>query len=250
MALSFARRINNVVRSILFNIAFFGSTVLLLVFSLPGYLMSDKIQRGIALFWFDMVYACEKYVMNLDYRVIGRENLPEKGPYIIACKHQSAWETMKIYRIFGETAAIIAKKGLLDIPIWGHYGLVMGLVPIDRSKGKEAMQLMINSAQKSVDKGHDIVLFPQGTRVPVGETRPYKGGVIKLYEGLNLPIVPVAINAGLFWPKNSFWKKSGTITVEILPIIPTGLPSDAVLKQLADVTETATDRLCQLPVQS
>lgn len=235
------------VRSILFTTAFFGFTFIMMILAIPGMIMPMKIQRAISMGWFAMVYACEKYIMGLDYIVIGRENLPP-DPYIIACKHQSAWETMKIYHIFGDRTAIMAKKGLLSIPVWGHYGRIMGLVPIDRSKGKEALALMTEKAREAADAGRSILVFPQGTRVPVGEKRPYKNGAMRLYDGLNIPMVPVAINAGLFWPKNSFWKRSGTITVEILPPIPARLPSDEVFDRMVSQIETASDRLGQLPV--
>jgi 1-acyl-sn-glycerol-3-phosphate acyltransferase len=237
------KTITDGVRSVLFNIAFFGSTVLLLVSSIPALFMTVRIQRAVSLAWFQTVYLCEKYVMGLDYVVIGLEHLPQ-APYIVAAKHQSAWETMKIYRIFGDTSGIVAKKELMDIPLWGRYGRIMGLIPIDRSKGKEALSLMVDSARQAVDNGRNIVLFPQGTRVPVGVDKPYKFGAMKLYDALNVPLVPVAINAGVFWPKNSFWKKSGTITVEILPAIPAGLPAEDVSARMITAIETATNRLC------
>ena len=239
----------DIVRSIAFNIAFFGSTFFLLAFSVPALLMSIRAQRAVSLAWFATVYWCEKYVLGLDYVVNGLENLPP-SPYIVACKHQSAWETMKIYRIFGDTSGIIAKKELMDIPIWGHYGRIMGLVPIDRSKGKEALNLMVTSAKETIAKGHNVVVFPQGTRVPVGETKPYKFGALKLYEDLQVPLVPVALNAGVFWPKNSFWKKSGVITVDILPPISPHLSVDQVSKQMIAMIETATDRLCGVSVKA
>lgn len=219
----------------------------MMILSIPGMFMSLRIKRAISMGWFAMIYGFEKYIMNLNYQVIGREHLPP-APYIVACKHQSAWETMKIYHIFGDTSAIVAKKGLLDIPVWGHYGKIMGLVPIDRSKGKQAMNLMAESAREAIHAGRNVVVFPQGTRVPVGEKRPYKGGAMKLYEELHVPLVPVAINAGLFWPKNSFWKRSGMITVEILPPIPAGLSTEEAFNRMVEQTETASDRLGQLPV--
>lgn len=240
---SMIRRFLDGVRSIFFNLAFFGLTGLFLFCCIPGLFMSLRVRRRISLIWFWGVYQCEKYIMNLDYRVIGQDNMPS-GPCIIAAKHQSAWETLKVYRIFGDTTAIVAKKELMDIPIWGQYGRAMGLVPIDRSKGKEAMQLMVDKANEAIENGRSLLLFPQGTRIRVSAKAPYKGGIIKLYDGLNVPVVPVALNAGVFWPKNSFWKKSGTITVEILPAIPAGLPTDQMFDRLVEAIETASDRLC------
>jgi 1-acyl-sn-glycerol-3-phosphate acyltransferase len=237
------KRLTDALRSIVFTLTFFGATAVMMVMTIPGLFMPFKIKRIIALTWFAIVYGCEKYIMNLDYRVTGLELLPP-GPFIVAAKHQSAWETMKIYRIFGDRSAIIAKKELMDIPVWGRYGRAMGLVPIDRSKGKEAMNLMVESARQAVSQGRNIVVFPQGTRVPVGADQPYKFGAIKLYEELHIPMVPVALNAGLFWPKNSFWKKSGVVTVEILPPIPPNLPPQEASRRMIEQIETASNRLC------
>lgn len=243
------KKFTDAIRSIFFTIGFYVCTILVLVLSIPAIVMPLKVKRAVALFWFWMIYQLEKYVMNLQYHVIGRENLPSAS-YIVAAKHQSAWETLKIYMIFGNQAAIVAKKELLDLPLWGRYGYAMGLVPVDRSKGKEAMVAMVNAAQQAVNKGRSIVVFPQGTRVPVGEKRPYKFGVMKLYEGLQVPIVPVALNAGCYWPKNAFFKKSGTITVEILPVIPAGLPTEEAFARMTESIETASDRLCNLPAKT
>jgi 1-acyl-sn-glycerol-3-phosphate acyltransferase len=242
------KRITDGIRSIIFTVSFYVLTAIMLSLSVPVLVLSRRYKRAVSMFWFNMIYRAEKYVMNLNYRVIGRENLPP-APFIIASKHQSAWETLKVYHIFGEDTAIVAKKELLDIPIWGQYGLAMGLVPVDRSKGREAMNDMVIAAREAVTNGRNILVFPQGTRVPVGMKMPYKGGIVKLYEGLNVPVVPVAINAGLFWPKKSFWKKSGVITVEILPPIEAGLPTEIFFDKMVDVIETASDRLCALPVE-
>lgn len=241
------RKITDAIRSIFFTIGFYGLTAIMLFISIPVLLLPFRFKRAISLFWFWAIYKAEKYVMNLDYRVIGQEHMPE-GPCLIASKHQSAWETLKIYHIFGEHTAIVAKKELLDIPVWGQYGLAMGLVPVDRSKGREAMAEMTKAAHEAISKGRNVFVFPQGTRVPVGVKMPYKGGVVKLYEGLHVPVVPVAINAGVYWPKKSFWKKSGVITVEILPPIEPGLPSDVFFERLVETIETASDRLCALPI--
>ncbi|HEY1096622.1 MAG TPA: lysophospholipid acyltransferase family protein [Alphaproteobacteria bacterium] len=242
------KRFVDAVRSIFFTIGFYGFTGIMMAVCIPGLYMPMRVKRAISLLWFWKVYMMEKYIMNLDYRVTGMENLPP-APFIIAAKHQSAWETLKVYRIFGDRTAIIAKKGLLDIPVWGRYGRAMGLVPIDRTKGKEAMSDMVKAALEAVNNGRNILVFPQGTRVPVGETRPYKFGIMKLYEGLHVPIVPVALNAGLFWPKNAFFKKSGVITVEILPSIPADLPTEEAFARMTQAIETASDRLCHLPAK-
>ena len=104
---------------------------------------------------------------------------------------------------------------------------------------------MITHARQAAAQGRPIVIFPEGTRAAPGETRPYKSGVAALYQDLNIPLVPMALNSGLFWPKNSFFKKRGTITVEFLPPIPPGLPRDDMMQKLRDALEPATQRLIQ-----
>jgi len=231
------------VRGFLFNIAFYGSTLVLLSMCVPLWLAPRAWQRRVPPIWLALVYWSEKYVLGLDYEVVGRENLPPP-PYIAALKHQSAWETMKLYRIFGNPA-IVLKKELMDLPLWGRYAKAMDMVPVDRSKGSEAVRHMTDSAKQILIDKRPLVVFPQGTRVAVGQKRPYKFGVIKLYEALNVPVVPVALNAGVFWPRNAFWKRPGKITVEILPAIPPGRDGKEVFEELERVLEQRSDALAE-----
>ena len=230
-------------RSVLFNVIFYGGSVLYLTACLPVLFMPHRIQRYIPTLWVKWVYWIERVVLGLRYRVIGQENLPP-APYLVAMKHQSAWETMKLYHLFGDPA-IVLKKELMDLPLWGRYARIVNMVPIDRSKGKEAMYYMVESAKSILVDKRPLVVFPQGTRVAVGKKAPYKYGIMKLYEGLGVPLVPVALNAGLFWPRNSFWKKPGLITVQILPPIAPHKPVDQVFTQLQQIIETVSDDLAK-----
>lgn len=229
-------------RSIVFNILFYGWALCLLTACIPLWLAPRSWQRLVPPVWLWGGYLIERYVLGLDYKIIGAENLPPK-PYIIAMKHQSAWETMKLYRLYGNPA-IVLKKELMDLFLWGKYARAMDMVPVDRSKGTESIRLMVESAKEIViaDK-RPLVVFPQGTRVAVGVKKNYKFGIMKLYEALNLPLVPVAINAGVFWPRNSFWKRPGTITVQIFPPIPPGRPVNDVFDEMQKTIEENSDRL-------
>jgi 1-acyl-sn-glycerol-3-phosphate acyltransferase len=160
----------------------------------------------------------ECHLGGISYRVIGRENIP-KGACIIAAKHQSALETFKIHLIVDDPA-IVLKRELLNIPIIGWYMSRSGSIPIDRSGRTKALSGMTVAARKAAADGRPIVIFPEGTRAAVGETRPYKSGVAAMYQDLNVPLVPMALNSGLLWPKDSFFKKRGLVTVEFLPPIP------------------------------
>ncbi len=228
-------------RSLFFNVALYGSTVLMCCLMVGSLILPRRYMLHVVHLWLHQVEWIERTFGNITYRVIGREYVPE-GACIIAAKHQSAWETFKLHLLFGDPA-IVLKKELLRIPIWGWYLGRSGMIPIDRAGRAKALSAMMQAAHKAADMGRKIVIFPQGTRVAVGASKPYKSGVVALYQELNLPIVPMALNSGLFWPKNSFIKKPGVITIEFLPPIPPGLPRAAMMERLESELEAATNRL-------
>src|SRR5262249_13431310 len=149
-----------------------------------------------------------------------------------------------------DNPAIVLKKELLSIPVWGRYLERSGVIPIDRAGGGAALLAMLSAAHKAVEQGQKIIIFPQGTRIAPGVDKPYKSGVAVLYRELNVPVVPMALNSGLLWPKNSFLKKPGTITIEFLPPIPPGQPREEMMVQLRNELEGASNRLLQLPKNS
>ncbi len=182
-----------------------------------------------------------KYVAGTDYRVIGRENLPAT-PCIIAAKHLSPWETM-VLPLLGRLPAIVLKQELMRIPLWGWYAWKYGNVPVDRGAGSRAMVKMMKDARAVVAAGRDVLIFPQGTRLELGEWKPYKIGTAAMYAALNVPVVPVAIDSGLFWSRKGKLLRTGTITVEFLPPIPPGLPRETMMAQLQAAVEGSTNRL-------
>jgi 1-acyl-sn-glycerol-3-phosphate acyltransferase len=228
-------------RSLAFNIVFYGVTAFMCFLMLWSLVLPRGVMIGVAHLWLWQVAWIEKHIGGMSYRVVGRENIPE-GSVIIAAKHQSAWETFKLHILFGDPA-IVLKKELMAIPFWGWYLRRAGMIPIDRASGGKAISGMMLAAHRAKDAGRKIVIFPQGTRLVPGEWRPYKNGVAALYQELNLPVVPMALNSGMFWPKNSFIKKPGTITIEFLSPIPPGLPREELMKHLKDRLEQATDEL-------
>jgi 1-acyl-sn-glycerol-3-phosphate acyltransferase len=141
--------------------------------------------------------------------------------------------------------AIVLKKELLNIPIWGWYLRRSGMIPIDRAGKTKALSDMMEAAHKAAAAGRKIVIFPQGTRLPPTEWKPYKSGVAALYQELNLPVVPMTLNSGLFWPKHSFIKKPGAITVQFLPPILPGLSRDVMMERLKTELEAATKKLVE-----
>ncbi len=193
--------------------------------------------------WAQGVIWMLRVIVGLDYQVRGRERLPG-APAIYALKHQSAWETIALMGIV-PNFAVVLKRELLRIPIYGWYLLKVGMVPIDRGARGAAMRAMLKAARDHVAAGRSIVIMPEGTRIAPGRTGRYHPGVAALYRHLDLPVVPVALNSGLFWGRRAFVKRPGTITLEFLDPIRPGLDREAFMALLEERIETASERLRQ-----
>lgn len=232
-------------RSTLFNIAFFGVTALMCVACLPGLLLPRRQALMIVTLFVRSVYFFEKNIAGINYEIRGREHLPAAGPYIVAAKHQSAYETMKLHVLFRDPAVIL-KKELLKIPLWGWFLAKSDPIAIDRSQGREAIAQIIDGARRVGAEGRPIIIFPQGTRVRIDQTtadKPYKIGVARLREATNLPVIPMALNAGYFWPKHRWIKKPGTVIFEFLPPVPAGLSVQETIKDIENRLEYASAAL-------
>jgi len=228
-------------RSLVFNIAFYGWTAVMCFVMVWTLFLPYRVMLWVVHLWLTQIAWIERHIGGITYKVVGRGHVPE-GACIIAAKHQSEWETFKLHLLFRDPA-IVLKKELLDIPFWGWYLGRADMIPIDRSAGSKVFPGMMAAAHKAAERGRKIVIFPQGTRLAPGVERPYKGGVASLYLELNLPVVPMALNSGLFWPKNSFIKKPGEITIEFLPAIPPGLSREALMEQLKNQLDNTCNRL-------
>jgi 1-acyl-sn-glycerol-3-phosphate acyltransferase len=145
-------------------------------------------------------------------------------PCLVAFKHQSAFETYLTLYLF-ERPAVVMKKELLDIPVWGYIARRHGSIGVDRARGTAAMKLLIRESKERVAAGRPILIFPEGTRVPLGTAPPLRAGLAALYQLTGLPVVPVALDSGRLWGKG-FLKRSGTVTLAFLPDIPPGLAKD------------------------
>ncbi len=232
-------------RSCVFNLLFFGLTAAMCFAVMPFVFAGKKMALKIARLYTRKVYWLERNIIGLDYEIRGAEHLPKDGSYIVAAKHQSAYETMKLHRLFNDPA-IILKRELVRIPIWGWFLANLDMIAINRSNREEAMASIVAGAQRMKDQGRPIVIFPQGTRVRIHATtadKPYKGGIIKMYNAIDLPIIPLAMNSGIFWGRNSFLKRPGTVVFEFLPPIEPGLPEKKVMKALEERIESASIRL-------
>ena len=175
-------------RSLLFNIAFFGWTALLCIGGIPLLAASAGwIVAGQRL-WAWGVIGLLRLLIGTDYQVSGRENLPD-GPFVIAAKHQSAWETI-IFFLLIDRPAYVLKKELLAIPLYGWYARRGGHIAVDRKAGAKALRLLLEDSRRAIADGMVPVIFPQGTRTAPGTHLPYQPGIAALYRGLDLPVVP------------------------------------------------------------
>lgn len=230
-----------VIRSVIFNIFFYGATGLISVLGFPSMLAARGAACVVRDFWIDLSVVLLRWIAGMSYRVSGRENIPD-GPVLVASKHQSAWETIVLQQVFRDPA-IVLKKELLSLPFFGAYLRKVGQVPVDRAGGASSLKGLIKAGREAAKMDRPILIFPQGTRVAPGAEAPYQIGVYSLYSAVGRPVVPVALNSGLFWGKSAFWKKSGVVDVEILPPIPPGLKRQEFMALLEERIETATARL-------
>lgn len=171
-----------------------------------------------------------KVVCGIDYRFKGWENLPN-APVILMPKHQSAWETIFLLCTMPRPLVFVFKKELLYIPFFGWALGLLRMIPIDRSSGKNAFRHVVMHGKKRLADGQWIIMFPEGTRIPVGQKGQYKSGGTRLAIHTKALVVPIALNSGECWPKNAFIKRPGTITVSIgPPIPPEGHTPDSLLQ--------------------
>ena len=234
-----------ILRSILFNLLYGVWSVGMHIVCLPLLFASPRSVQAAGGIWIDGTLWLLKHVVGIDYRITGAENLPST-PAIYAAKHQSAWETLFLSRYLNFPAFVL-KKELLSIPLFGWFLKRAGMIAVDRKGGASALRQMARQASETLEGGRSILIFPEGTRVAPGETRPYQPGVAALYTQLKTPVVPVALNSGLFWGKRAFLKKPGTIVVEILPPIPPGLDRKALMRELEGRIEPAARALALTP---
>lgn len=232
-------------RSLVFNISFFLMTAITCIVLVPALALPRKVTLKIVTFYLWLNSLVEKYIVGLTFEVRGREYLPTSGSYFAAAKHQSTYETLKMFHLFGDPA-IILKKELRRIPLWGWHAWKLDFIFIDRSDRGGAMASIVKGAQHIKEQGRPIIIFPQGTRVRAEQTsadKPYKGGIAKMYAATDLPIIPLALNTGLFWPRGSFKKYPGKVIFEFLPPIEPGLPEKKVMQALEDRIEEVSIRL-------
>jgi 1-acyl-sn-glycerol-3-phosphate acyltransferase len=224
-------------RSALFTIWFAAITLVMGVLALPLLLGPRWLAVCFSAFWARTALWGLKVFARIDMRITGA--VP-KGPFLVASKHMSTWDTLAIYVVLVDPG-IVLKRSLLLIPFFGWFVGKTTAIPIDRAAGASALRSMTKAAQDVLSENRPVVIFPEGTRQKPGAPPAYKPGVAGLYGQLGVACVPVAHNSGAHW--RGFWKHPGTITLAFLEPIPLGLKRAQFMPILEERIETATRAL-------
>jgi 1-acyl-sn-glycerol-3-phosphate acyltransferase len=233
--------LRNLVGSALFNLVFLPGTAvavmgMILLLPFPRMAMQWAVRN-----WSWVQHWALKVLVGLDFEVRGRENIAG-GAAIYASKHQSAWDTYAYYLLFPDPAYIM-KVELMRIPVWGWMAKKCEAISVDRAGGAGALKTLVRDVKNRLAAGRQVIIFPEGTRTEPGRSLPYQPGIAALYSQCDAPVVPVALNSGLFWGRRNFRKQPGSIIIEFLPAIPAGLRRREFMQTLESRIEEAADRL-------
>jgi 1-acyl-sn-glycerol-3-phosphate acyltransferase len=208
-------------RSVLFAAIFYPATVLWVLAGMVASLFGPGPTLKVVLSWVELHHWLTGNVLGIRPRV---EGVLPQGAYLFAVKHQSMYETLEMVRLT-RLPAIVMKKELADIPLFGFLTRQYGVIPVERSAGARALRAMVAAGKQAIAAGRPVIIFPEGTRVRPGESPPLRPGFAGLYRALGLPVVPVAIDSGRLWGRG-FIHRSGTVTFKVGGTIPPGLKRD------------------------
>jgi 1-acyl-sn-glycerol-3-phosphate acyltransferase len=228
-------------RSLLYAAAFYLVTGLMLV-GLSWLLLAPRswAMAGLKLHARISIWLLAK-IVGTKMEVRGRENLPD-GSILVVAKHQSTWDTFALIPLFSDPA-IVLKDELKWIPFYGWFCVKFGHILVKRDKASIALKTLVADAKDRIAAGREVVIFPEGTRMPPGAPPDYKPGYLALYDALGVPTVPLALNSGLFWPRRSIVRYPGTIVVSFLPPVPPGLPRKIAKDRIESAIETESAAL-------
>lgn len=231
-----------VMRSIVFNLVFYINLIVQMIVFTPFYFLTPRKNAWfVPKFWARTNNWLMEKMVGTTFEVEGVENIP-KGGYIFAPKHQSFWDVFGLLPLLDDPVYIL-KRELTWIPLFGWYVMKMRMIPVNRAaKGKVMVEVMART-KAEMDAGRQLIIYPEGTRRAPGAPPDYKYGIARLYRDLDVPVVPVVMHPGLFWPRRKFLRFPGHFKVQILPPIPPGLEPDVFHQQLISVMESASDDL-------
>jgi 1-acyl-sn-glycerol-3-phosphate acyltransferase len=230
-----------VARSLLFNVVFYINISVRMIVALPTIMLPYSFLLGVLRRYAGSTLWFLRVICGIGVEWRGREKLPQ-GACIVACKHQSVWETFALFMVLPDPTYVL-KRELMQLPLFGWLATKARMIPIDRGSHAKALTGMLAAARREAARGRQIVIFPEGTRRPPGAKPHYLPGAAFLYADLGLPCVPIALNSGLFWPRHSWLRRPGTVVAEVLDPIPAGLDKREFLTRLQSAIEQATARL-------
>jgi 1-acyl-sn-glycerol-3-phosphate acyltransferase len=240
------------VRTAIFYVLFIGQTAILaFIVGLIAIIWRrrTRVSWAIAQYWRNSNVFLLRWVVGIRTVVEGGDSIPP-GPCIIAAKHQSDWDIFAILPHTDDKPAYIAKRELIDIPFFGWAAQSIDTISIDRSLGAGAIPAMLAEAREKVSRGCRIVIYPEGTRKAPLADPDYRQGIVRMYEALGVPVIPVALNSGLYWGRNSLVMWPGTARARFLPAIAPGLSPPVFAAQLQAVIEAETTRLIAEAVEA
>lgn len=229
------------IRSLLFNIAFYVITAVLAIVCSLTSPFPQRVTMAVGRYWGVVCSKAFVWIVGGTYEVRGLENVPQDESLILASKHMSVFETFALAPLV-KNPLFILKRELMMIPFFGWAVANSDMIPIDRGSRQKALKGMLKSAKAKIP-GRQLVIFPEGTRRPVDAEPHYKFGITHIYRALKVPCYPVALNTGLFWPRRTFMRYPGKIIVEFLPPIEPGLSGEAFFEQVTTTIETNSQRL-------
>jgi 1-acyl-sn-glycerol-3-phosphate acyltransferase len=229
-------------RSAVFALLQLVLTVIFAIIALLTFPLGPFTRYRIITIWNRIIIRAVRAICGIRYKIKGTENLPDY-PVIVMAKHQSAWETIAL-PILLPPQAMVLKKELLALPFFGWGLAMLSPIAINRKAGKEALRQIVAQGSARIKQGFWVMIFPEGTRIKPGETGRYGIGGAWLATQTKTPVLPVAHNAGEVWPKNSFFKHPGTVTLSIGPVISSeGKKADALNEEVKAWIESEMKQL-------
>lgn len=232
-------------RSGLFKVIFYVWTALFCILYIPLMWMPRNGLIAFQRIWSHGVLVILRLIMNIRLEIKGKENIPVGGA-IIAMKHQSSFDTFVMHTVV-KHPAFVMKKELLKIPLYGSFCLKTGMIPVDRDGGLKALKVLIQQASDAINEGRQIIIFPEGSRIIPGEKAEYQSGIYGIYRFAKKPVVPVALNSGLYWPKKGHLVPGSVITFDFLDIIDPDKTKDDFMDILESKIEQASSKLIENP---
>ncbi len=218
-------------RAAAFAVWFYGITVAFCVASLVLRAVCPQYALPYAQAWARTALAGLRPLCGIRLSITGMHHIPRQGPALIASQHQSEFDTLIWMALLGRPAYVM-KQELTRIPLFGRMLLLSGMIPVDRTAGAGALRALLTGAQAARDDNRQLVVFPEGTRVPPGTAVPLHPGIVAIATRLNLPVIPIATNSGEHWPRNLLHRPSGIIHIAIAPPILSPFSRQTLLEQI------------------